>query len=60
METYSYKAVAADGKEKKGSIDADSREAAIKKLKDNGLVPINVKVQSVLDKDIKLSVFKKK
>lgn len=60
METYSYKAVAADGKEKKGSIDSDSREAAIKKLKDNGLVPINVKVQSVLDKDIKLSVFKKK
>ena len=60
METYSYKAVAADGKEKKGSIDADSREAAIKKLKDNGLVPINVKVQSVLDKEIKLSVFKKK
>lgn len=60
METYSYKAVTADGKEKKGSIDADSREGAIKKLKDNGLVPVNVKVQSVLDKDIKLSVFKKK
>lgn len=60
METYSYKAIGSDGKEKKGSIDAESKQDAMKKLKENGLLPVSVDTQSALDKDISFSIRKKK
>ena len=60
METFSYKAVGADGKEKKGSIVAETREDAARSLKDQGLLPMSIGKQSALDKDINFSFGKKK
>ena len=59
METFSYTAVGADGKEKKGSIVAETREEAAKSLKDQGLLPMSIGKQSALDKDINFSFGKK-
>ena len=42
METFSYTAVGADGKEKKGSIVAETREDAARSLKDQGLIRISI------------------
>lgn len=39
METYSYTAVAKDGKDKKGQIEAETRDEAARKLKEQGLTP---------------------
>lgn len=60
METFSYTAVGADGKEKKGSIAAETREDAARSLKDQGLLPMSIGKQSALDKDINFSFGKKK
>lgn len=59
METFSYTAVGADGKEKKGSIVAETREDAARSLKDQGLLPMSIGKQSALDKDINFSFGKK-
>lgn len=59
METFSYTAVGADGKEKKGSIVAETREDAARRLKDQGLLPMSIGKQSALDKDINFSFGKK-
>ncbi|MGN0328223.1 MAG: type II secretion system F family protein [Lachnospira sp.] len=60
MEMFSYTAVASDGKDKKGSIEAESRDDAARKLKESGLTPMSIKTQSALDKDIELPFLKKK
>lgn len=60
METFSYTAVGADGKEKKGSIVAETREDAARSLKEQGLLPMSIGKQSALDKDINFSFGKKK
>lgn len=60
METYSYKAVAKDGKDKKGTLEAESREEAIRKLKESGVIPTMVEAQNLLQKDIELPFLKKK
>ena len=59
METFSYTAVGADGKEKKGTVIAETREEAAKSLKDQGLLPMSIGKQSALDKDINFSFGKK-
>lgn len=59
METFSYTAVDADGKEKKGSIVAETREDAARSLKDQGLLPMSIGKQNALDKDINFSFGKK-
>lgn len=59
METFSYTAVGADGKEKKGSIVAETREDAARSLKDQGLLPMSIGKQSALDRDINFSFGKK-
>ena len=59
METFSYTAVGADGKEKKGTVVAETREEAAKSLKDQGLLPMSIGKQSALDKDINFSFGKK-
>jgi len=51
--------VGADGKEKKGSIVAETREDAARSLKDQGLLPMSIGKQSALDKDINFSFGKK-
>ncbi|MGN0407061.1 MAG: type II secretion system F family protein [Bacteroides sp.] len=60
METFSYTVVGPDGKEKKGTITAETREDAAKSLKEQGLLPITVAKQGALDKDINFSFGKKK
>lgn len=55
METFSYSAVTGTGKEKKGTIEADSRDDAARQLKNDGFIPISIKAQNFLDKDINFS-----
>lgn len=59
MPGYSYVAVDRNGKEKRGSLEADTREKALKALKGEGLIPVSVKEQGILNKDIDFSIGKK-
>ena len=60
MESFSYKAVSAAGKDVKGSVEAESREEAARKIKEQGLVPVTIGKQGALDKDINIPLFKGK
>ena len=60
MESFSYKAVSAAGKDVKGSVEAESREEAARKIKEQGLVPVSIGKQGALDKDINIPIFKGK
>ena len=60
METFSYKAVNSAGKDVKGSVEAESKEEATRKIKEQGLVPVSVGKQGALDKDINIPIFKGK
>lgn len=60
METFSYKAIDSEGKSKNGSLDAESKQEAAKKLKDNGLIPTSIETQKAWDKDVNFSIFSKK
>lgn len=57
METFSYRAVNAAGKDVKGSIEADSRDEAARKIKEQGLTPMTIAKQTALDKDINIPLF---
>lgn len=52
MPGFVYKAIGQDGKEKKGNIQATSKEQAISRIKGDGLIPIEVNPENVLNKDI--------
>ena len=56
MASFSYEAVDQTGKQKKGSIEADTKEKAFAELKSQGLIPISVAEQSVLNKDINIDI----
>ena len=60
MDTFSYKAVSAAGKDVKGSVEAESREEAARKIKEQGLVPVSIGKQGALDKDVNIPIFKGK
>jgi len=60
MATFGYEALAPNGKVKKASISADSRDDAIRKIKENGLTIVSVEEQGALQKDIELPMLKKK
>lgn len=60
MDTFSYKAVSAAGKDVKGSVEAESREEAARKIKEQGLVPVSIGKQGTLDKDVNIPIFKGK
>lgn len=56
MASFSYKAIdQKSGKEKKGSIEARSKEKVVMTLKGEGLIPLEVKEESVWSKDIEFS-----
>jgi len=55
MPLFDYEAIDQNGKTKKGSMDAADVEAVRSSLKMNGLIPVNVSEQSMLNKDINLS-----
>ena len=59
MPGYSYVAVDQRGKEKRGKIDAETRDADAQQLKKDGLFPVEIKEQGILNKDIDLSIGKK-
>lgn len=60
MESFSYKAVSAAGKDVKGSVEAESREEATRKIKEQGLIPVSIGKQGALDKDVNIPIFKGK
>ena len=59
MPGYSYVAVDQRGKEKRGRIEAENRDAVSQQLKKDGLFPVEIKEQGILNKDIDLSIGKK-
>lgn len=54
MATWGYVAVDKNGKELKGSRDADSKEQALRELKNQGLIVLDVTEQNALTKDISI------
>lgn len=54
MATWGYVAVDKNGKELKGSRDADSKEQALRDLKNQGLIVLDVTEQNALTKDINI------
>lgn len=60
MEEFSYRAIGPDGKEKKGSMEADSKDEVAKRLRDDGLMPTTISAASLLNKDLNFSIGNKK
>lgn len=58
MATFEYMAVDKGGKQKKGTMDAQTPERVKEFLKNEGLIPISVKEQSFLNKDISIGTKK--
>lgn len=56
MESFGYLAIDKTGKEKKGSLEAESQDKAMLQLKSDGLIPIEVTKQSALTKDINIEI----
>lgn len=56
MPVYSYVAINKLGKEKKGSLEADTVEEVRKMLRVEGNIPLQVFEQSMINKDISISV----
>lgn len=52
METFSYKVITQNGKDAKGVIEAETKEAAAKQLKGSGYYIISLEKQTPWDKDI--------
>ena len=52
MPVYSYVAINKQGKEKKGSFEADSIEDVRKMLRLEGSIPLQVYEQSAINKDL--------
>ena len=59
MPGYTYVAVDEKGKEKRGRMDAENRDAVSQQLKKDGLFPVEIKEQGALNKDIDFSIGKK-
>lgn len=60
MPSFKYTAYGSDGKEIKGSIDADDKQAAVALLKSEGKTPINIAEEGAFDKDLSFSFGAKK
>lgn len=56
MAGYAYVAVDAEGKEKKGKMEAPNEEKVFQTLKAEGLYPVSIKELGILQKDIKIKV----
>ncbi|MDE7432462.1 MAG: type II secretion system F family protein, partial [Lachnospiraceae bacterium] len=53
---FKYTAYGKDGKEIKGSIEAESKAAALAQIKGEGNIPINVDEEGLFDKDLNFSI----
>ena len=60
MPSYKYTAYTKEGKEKKGSIEADDKDAAVKLIKAEGNTPIKSEEEGLMDKDLNFSFGGKK
>ena len=60
MANYAYVAIMANGKEKKGSMEAKDPEKVKAQLKADGLIPVSVKEQGVMTRDISFGTKKVK
>ncbi len=58
MASYRYEIVGADGKKKKGSIEAASQDAAVSELQAGGNFVVSIAAQSALNKDINIQIGK--
>jgi type IV pilus assembly protein PilC len=56
LAAYSYTAIEKSGKERKGTIEAESKEKARESLKADGLVTMSISEQSLLTREINMSV----
>ena len=56
MASYGYEAINAAGKQVKGSIEADSIEKARSDLKNQGMIVMELKEQSILTRDINIDI----
>lgn len=59
MPGFSYVAVDKRGKEKRGNIEAENRDKVADILKNDGLIPVSIKEQGLLNKEIDFSIGKK-
>lgn len=59
MPGYIYIAVDPKGKEKRGRVTAENRDEVSQQLKKDGLFPVEIKEQGVLNKDLDFSIGKK-
>ena len=59
MPGYTYIAVDQKGKEKRGRMEAENRDEVSQQLKKDGLFPVEIKEQGVLNKDLDFSIGKK-
>jgi len=60
MAVYKYKVVDANGKNKKGDIEAQDQEQAVSKLRSEGYTVISCDEAGMMDKDIQIGFLKKK
>jgi type IV pilus assembly protein PilC len=60
MPSYKYLAYDKSGKEIKGTVEADDKQAAMQMIKSEGNIPTKVDEEGILDKDINLSFGGKK
>ncbi len=58
MASYKFEVVQPDGKDRKGTIEAASREAAITELRAGGNLIVSVDLASALNKDLNISIGK--
>lgn len=56
--TFKYEIMGADGKKKRGTIEAASREAALNELRMGGNFVLSLNAGSILDKDISITIGK--
>ena len=59
MPGYTYIAVDQKSKEKRGKMEAENRDEVSQQLKKDGLFPVEIKEQGVLNKDLDFSIGKK-
>lgn len=59
LATFNYVAIEANGKQKKGTIEASNVEAAKNSLKAEGLIPVSVDLPNAFNKEISFSIGKK-
>jgi type IV pilus assembly protein PilC len=56
LAAFSYTAIDKTGKDRKGSIDADSKEKAREALKSDGMLPLTIGEQNLMTRDININI----